>query len=282
MNILSNPSVPATLMLAAANWELWKEKMPVSAHGDLMAQFLSTSQTTGQAMLEQQFLRQTALFIDAARGRGEDKFVDSLFRSALSVVIPNTVSPFSRATRLNTVSVKDDDTTKRFVNIVKDRLGVFGADKDMLPRRDFWGKPIRQTPEGANPWLYHLFDVTRSQTVPGDRLNMELFRLWRETGDSSALPSMPSRGEMRAFGVRFEPLSAELHDELAERIGHKRWVGAKKLVELPGWGRLSNEDQIKVLGLIYNKGMEIAKHEFIVEHFGELKPAEKPAGFRAR
>lgn len=282
VNILSNPSVPTTLMLAAANWEHWKEKVPASAQNDIAQQLASTSATTGRAMLEQNFLRTTAMFIDALRGRGEDKLVDSLFRSALAVVIPNTVSPFSRATRLNTVSVRDDETTKRFVNIVKDRLGVFGADKELLPRRDFWGMPIKQTPEGANPWLYHLFDVTRSQTVPGDRVNMEIFRLWRETGDSTPIPSIPSRGEMQAYGIAFDALTPVQYDSLAEKVGRNRRVLAEKIVESPGWGSLDNGDQIGLLEKIYEFGMEEAKTGFILENVRELKPAEKPAGFKAR
>ena len=61
------------------------------------------------------------------------------------------------------------------------------------PRIDLVGRPILQTPEGKDPYYYHLVSVYKSKMVDKHPVVQEYYRLMMATEDGSWLPSVPSK-----------------------------------------------------------------------------------------
>ena len=94
------------------------------------------------------------------------------------------------------VDARTDDSLQLFANVLKKKMPEFmreavGAEELPL-KRDMWGEPVKQTPEGANPFLYNFLDFTRTRSVPSDETNLALYKLWKETGSEKVLPSVIS------------------------------------------------------------------------------------------
>ena len=227
--------------------------------------------------LNQTFLKSTNTLLNAISKEDYDSYLESLYGTISSIPFPNTLQAFNKASRENMVDPKTDDSLQLFKNVLKSKMPEFmreavGADELPL-KRDMWGNPIKQTPEGANPFLYNFLDVTRGRTVPSDDTNLALYKLWKETGNADALPSVPSRNVMdKKITYQLDENQYAIYQEY---VGQRRKALVDGLFQSATFDGMDADFKIKALQKAYDRGAEDGKRQFLKYNRDYLTPKEK-------
>lgn len=227
--------------------------------------------------LNQTFLKSTNTLLNAISKEDYDSYLESLYGTISSIPFPNTLQAFNKASRENMVDPKTDDSLQLFSNVLKSKMPEFmreaiGAEELPL-KRDMWGNPVKQTPEGANPFLYNFLDVTRSRVVPSDESNLALYRLWKETGNADALPSVPSRNVMdKKITYQLDESQYAIYQEY---VGQRRKALVDNLFQSATFDGMDADFKIKALGKAYERGAEDGKRQFLKYNRDYLTPKEK-------
>lgn len=252
------------------------EKKP--EEGDSMIGPIIRQSTLEQARfgLNQSFLQGVEGLLTAIKEGNTDNFFRQWFSTVLSIPLPNTMATLSRATREYKPDFREAEFKNQVENVVRNRLGFAGLD-DYLPlKRDFWGKPLPETPEGRNALFYHFFDVTKGKQVTDDPVALELYRLWRKTADSKVIPSLVNK-EI-TIKNQTSPLDAAQQSRFAELVGAERRRITEAMVINPNFHKLDDENKIRLLNRAYDAGMEIGKIKFLREN-PALEPKKPKSGF---
>jgi len=255
------------------------ERGPAVTDADLWTSILRQS-TLEQARfgLNQSFLSGVDGLLTAIKEGNADNYLRQWANTVASIPLPNTLNTLSRASRKYQVDVKADEFKDKLANMVKTKLGFAGLD-DYLPlKRDFWGKPMLETPEGRDAIFYHFFDISKNKQVTSDPVELELYRLWRKTGDSAVIPSLPQRTV--TFGKSSYALDPKQYERYAELVGENRRNIVDALVINQQFHKLSDEQKMDILDRAYRNGMERGKALFYGEAQGNLTPKAGRAGFR--
>jgi len=227
--------------------------------------------------LNQTFLKSTNTLLNAINREQYDGYLQSLYGSVSSVAFPGTLQAINRATKEYMVDIKSDDKLQGFQNVLKSKMPEFAANAlnlEKLPlTRNLWGEPIKQTPEGENPFFYNFFDVTRSRSVKSDESNLFLYKLWKDTRNPDVLPSVPGRN-ITIKGTTYR-LTEEQYADFQEEVGRRRKALVDRDVESPTFIVAEPEFQIKRLKKNYEKGFEDGKKQFIKLNREDLVPLEK-------
>jgi hypothetical protein len=227
--------------------------------------------------LNQSFLQGVEGFLTAIKDGNVDDYLRQWFSTVLSIPLPNSLAALSRATREYKPDFRAEDFSGQVENALRNRLGFAGLD-DYLPlKRDFWGQPLRETPEGRNALFYQFFDVSKGRQITDDPATLELYRLWRKTADSKVIPSLVDK--QITVANKTYPLNAEQQSKLAELIGTRRKEIVDGLVVNPNFHKLSDEQKVKMLDRAYREGMDYGKALFWREAGSALAPKEAKAGF---
>ena len=142
--------------------------------------------------------------------------IDNWFRSVTSVALPNTISAFNRANRSHMPIFRNKDIARRMQYILLDKtFNVEGYPS----RVDMVGRDILQTPEGKNPYYYHMFSVLKGQEVDPHPVIREYHRLMTATGDGSWLPSAPSKITSYYYSPTKTDLGSETYNEIVSMLG---------------------------------------------------------------
>lgn len=227
--------------------------------------------------LNQTFLKSTNTLLNAISKEDYDSYLESLYGTISSIPFPNTLQAFNKASRENMVDPKTDDSLQLFANVLKSKMPEFAREAigaEELPlKRDMWGNPVKQTPEGANPFLYNFLDFTRSRVVPSDESNLALYRLWKETGNADALPSVPSRNVMdKKITYQLDQNQYAIYQEY---VGQRRKALVDKLFESITFDGMDADFKIKALEKAYERGAEDGKRQFLKYNREYLTPKEK-------
>lgn len=227
--------------------------------------------------LNQTFLKSTNTLLNAINRNQYDGYLQSLYGTISSVAFPGTLQAINRANREYMVDIKSDDKLKSFQNVLQSRMPEFlenSLNLEKLPlTRNIWGEPVKQTPEGENPYLYNFFDVTRSRSVKSDEANLFLYKLWKDTKNPDVLPSVPGRN-ITIKGTTYR-LTEEQYANFQEEIGRRRKALIDRDVESPTFVMADPEFQIRRLKKNYEKGLEDGKNQFIKFNRQDLIPLEK-------
>jgi len=227
--------------------------------------------------LNQTFLKSTNTLLNAISKEDYDSYLESLYGTISSIPFPNTLQAFNKASRENMVDPKTDDSLQLFANVLKSKMPEFAREAigaEELPlKRDMWGNPVKQTPEGANPFLYNFLDFTRSRVVPSDESNLALYRLWKETGNADALPSVPSRNVMdKKITYQLDESQYAIYQEY---VGQRRKALVDNLFQSATFDGMEPEFKIKALEKAYERGAEDGKRQFLKYNRDYLTPKEK-------
>lgn len=227
--------------------------------------------------LNQTFLKSTNTLLNAINREQYDGYLQSLYGSVSSVAFPGTLQAINRATREYMVDIKSDDKLQGFQNVLKSKMPEFAANAlnlEKLPlTRNMWGEPVKQTPEGENPFFYNFFDVTRSRSVKSDESNLFLYKLWKDTKNPDVLPSVPGRN-ITIKGTTYR-LTEEQYADFQEEVGRRRKALVDRDIESPTFIVAEPEFQIKRLKSSYEKGLEDGRKQFIKLNREDLVPMEK-------
>jgi len=227
--------------------------------------------------LNQTFLKSTNTLLNAISKEDYDSYLESLYGTISSIPFPNTLQAFNKASRENMVDPKTDDSLQLFANVLKSKMPEFAREAigaEELPlKRDMWGNPVKQTPEGANPFLYNFLDFTRSRIVPSDESNLALYRLWKETGNADALPSVPSRNVMdKKITYKLDENQYAIYQEY---VGQRRKALVDNLFQSATFDGMDPDFKIKALEKAYERGAEDGKRQFLKYNRDYLTPKEK-------
>ncbi len=229
-----------------------------------------------------------------------ENWMNGMFNAMTATVLPNTTAAAHRARRMYMPDyrvTKDMSTQERIMARLKytilDRTygmsAMFDEGLESIPVRVNWkGEPIKQTPEGADPVMYNLFDVTKARRAESDPVSNEIYRLYAETDQLSDVVSTPyyarnrkvtvpksfSRKDIvflrrsgRDYSFINDPefagskiyLSTDLISELMMVSGKQRYAEVQRLMESPMYSGMTNEEKIAALDSIaaeYNGVME--------------------------
>jgi len=227
--------------------------------------------------LNQTFLKSTNTLLNAIAKEDYDSYLESLYGTITSLAFPNTLQAFNNASRENMVDARTDDSLQLFANVLKKKMPEFmreavGAEELPL-KRDMWGEPVKQTPEGANPFLYNFLDFTRTRSVPSDETNLALYKLWKETGSEKVLPSVISRDVMdKKITYKLDENQYSIYQEY---VGQRRKALTDSLFQSSTFEGMDSDFKIKALERAYERGAEDGKRQFLRYNKEYLTEKEK-------
>jgi hypothetical protein len=123
-----------------------------------------------------------------------------------SVALPNTFSAMNRVEREflpDTRVLEEMDPTSRIMAKLKYTIldRTFKLE-DAVPVRTNWkGQPIQQTPTGADPFMYHMFDVLKARNAEADPVSNEIYRLYYNLEEVSKVVSTPYFARSRKINI---------------------------------------------------------------------------------
>lgn len=248
----------------------------------------------GSWALNQTFLSGVSEFIKGITENKVDSWISKWIQTPANIVAPNTLANISRAVRESKPEFRDDNELKAIGNKLNEKANQLGFSVPMgretkaLPLKvDLWGRPMPETPAGANPWVYHFFDITRNREIPDDPVAVDLYKLWRRTSNTAVFPSLPERvlsvpvkdENGKNTSIQTEPVTYDQFQELATLIGQARRAAVEVLVDAPKWPELPDEKKIEFLKAAYDKGRKAGMDEFL-SRGPELTPRQERRGTR--
>jgi hypothetical protein len=260
------------------------------AHKAFMG-YLGVSPMAGvSSVMDQSFMQGMETMLSTISSAGDrdfeqniEKALSTFFKAVTATALPNTLSavhrvereymPDMRVTRDMTMAER---TLQSFKYAVMDRT----FNTDGIPVRVDWkGNRIKQTPTGADPIVYQLFDITKSRASESDKVSNEIWRLYEKTGEltdavgtpnfaKKAVFDIPGDSSLRSKKVRraVESLSRQytfLDDEeftssntylntqrlneLMEIAGKMRYRELESLIATEAFSAMSNEEKISAM-----------------------------------
>lgn len=281
VDIFRAGGLAGSMFYMAANIGRGLEKQPQTGSMDHLGALVRQS-VLEQARfgLNQSFLSGVEGLLTAVKDGNTDSYMRQYMNTVLSIPFPNSLATLSRATRENQPDFRAEGFTKQVENTIRNKLGFAGLD-DYLPlKRGLWGEPLPQTPKGANALFYHFFDISKNRQVTDDPVPIELYKLWRTTGDTRAIPSLPENSLTRE-GTTYV-LTPEQRSHYAELIGKYRRQIVDAMVINPEYQKRTNEGKLDALDSAYDAGMKIGKKQFWDETQSALQPKGARAGFQPK
>jgi hypothetical protein len=259
---LTRMGLPGGIMYLTAFTERQVEKSR-SESGSLPMNLAVKSPTAVASWaLNQSFLQGVSDFIKSVQNDQLDNWFTTWLTGISAVALPNTLATVSRAMRDAKPEFRNDHALQAVGNKLNEKANKLGfsvpAGKDTkaLPVKvDLWGRPMAETPAGANPFVYHFFDITRKREIPNDPVSIELYGIWRRTTDNAVFPSLPER-MVTVRGQQKEPLTYEQYQEYATFIGQERRKAVETLINRPEWINKTDQEKLRHLKRYYDHGRD--------------------------
>lgn len=266
-------------MVSSAMRQMEKQPPPETDMGWWQDFIWNATQGAGSYLVNQTFMQGARDLLDAMKSdRKMETWLSGYSGALLDTAVPRQMEAINRAVSEYAREIKDDALDRRLNNVLTQRLGLFTKNEEELPfKRDVWGRPIRLTPEGSNPWLYQIFDVGKSRVIPDDPVKLEIYNLARRTGDLRAIPTPPDS----SITIRNQTykLDAQQLSRLQELVGQERSQLAEKVINARFLG---SDDALKlaILARVWELGTSRGQVAFFRENRDTLKTKPKAAGFK--
>ena len=213
---------------------------------------------------QQSFLQGASALLNALTGSEyeTDKWMTNTFRAVSSIPLPNQLATISRANRDYLPDYRDRDLTKQFKNVISDKI-FFARENtpaDQI-RIDLWGRKIDQTPEGADPYMYHLgLDPMRQTKAKDHKLSFEVYELYKRTGESSVIPAAVkdyfTLKDSKKETVRYNLTRSETN-RLQGLIGNARRIKAQEVISSDNWRYMDDEQRVDALSDAYRDAAKV-------------------------
>jgi hypothetical protein len=227
--------------------------------------------------LNQGFAQGTGTLLASIQDNQYSKWSNQMVKTLVTGLnVPNTVYQSLKAGNDYYRNVYTEDQVNTWGNIVKER---YGNIEDLPINYDMWGKPIKLTPEGSNPYFYHVLDIFRTQKILQDKNTYFVFDLYKKTGDKSVIPTSVTDIIDEEGGV-YTKLTSAQKSELQRLVGEERakYVDGKKSGALSMKNYDPNNDneaywakQVEKLKNAYELGRDIGKRRFEKEILSKTK-----------
>ena len=275
---------------ARASYWAGKETKPTSVadeattYGEMATMYFSetvgTTMSSFQFMAQQSFLANTNQILELLTTQGEinpDYILNSLFKTTSAAVLPNTLTALNRATRAKLPDLYDKNSLyNSLTNVIKDR--TFGTD-DIPVKFNIWGDAVDQTPEGANPIFYNLFDPVRYQQRKYRPEQLEVFRLYEVLGqETKVIPTIPRELNARKFkdtetGIEYALTNEEVNAML-EALGKERSKAMAELIKEDWYKEYPDEDKAYELEYLYKEISKNGEWKQLLYNFMETAKQE--------
>ena len=221
-----------------------------------------------QTSMDASYLAGVNNFIDAMEdknGKSLRKWEINTIGTLSSAVYPNMIANVSKASDNTARATKDESFAQELVNNYK--VKMFKGDE--LPSKvNLWGEKIHGAPQGRNKYLWYLLDVTKFKNVSTNTYNYKIFDLWKNAeSDKDKRAIIPNIPEDKII-VKNQPikLSPFLYEEYQIMVGKNRADLVRKYAESSEWEKHNLEIKLKVLGNLYEAGLNNAKHQLFNKH----------------
>jgi len=189
-----------------------------------------------QYTLNQSFLQGTSELLGTLATGDFDRIYRQTAKTYSNFIIPNQVSQFARA---NNEYLRDTYTEDwKIKDLIKEK---YGNVQDLPIKYNMWGEPIKQTPEGINPYIYQVVDLFRTQKILRNDLTFKVFNLYKKTDNKSVIPA--SVRDSFTSGDFITKLNEENYSNLARIVGEER----EKISSLIMKGYNVNETNVEVI-----------------------------------
>jgi hypothetical protein len=194
-------------------------------------------------LIDQSFvkgLNQAIGVLDPRQPEGAiERFSSGLLSTLSAAFLPNSLAIFDKANR-NYIPEYDSPYEGKkkvqydFMAKVKERW-PFDDPNNMTAKIDAFGRPIPQTPVGANAWFYNAFDVTKfSRGLYDDKdqsWEQLVYQAVKKGDVLTAFPSNPPPIVKSRVGEETYPLSPEEYQKYAIAVGEARRKIVNQFIE---------------------------------------------------
>lgn len=225
---------------------------------DYSRNFFGNLPASVKYFMNQGFVQSTETLIQSLTTGDFDRYGTQTVRTLVNLGIPNQTAQYFRATNEYMRDIYTEDDLQTYANIVSERIGKV---EDLPVRYDIWGAPVRQSPEGTNPYVYQVLDIFRSQRILQDDLTYKVFDLYKKTHDPSTIPS-----GARDFFKQSEftiKLDKQQRSELTRLVGEERRKLAERALKNYTKDSDNPEKYIKYLKRAYSDGAKRGKRLFM-------------------
>jgi hypothetical protein len=169
--------------------------------------------------LNQGFAQGTGTLLASISDNEYSKWSDQMVKTLVTgLAVPNTVYQSFKAGNDYYRDVYTKDQVEEWANIVQERYG----NLEGLPiKYDMFGKPIKLTPEGSNPYVYNVLDIFRTQKILQNKNIYYVFDLYKKTGDMSVIPNSV-KDIIDEEGGLYTKLTPDQKSELQRIVGEER------------------------------------------------------------
>lgn len=245
-------------------------------------------------LVDQTFLAGTSAFLDAVSdptGPAMQQWQGNMWRAITSTVVPNTVEAISRAQYEYIPELRGDSTNDTLKNIWEFKVNpikkAYSEGDEFLPKRNLWGEPIDRTPEGANPWVYNLFDPTKAKADTPEPWKEKIYNIFETTDSVAAYPTPPEPYFTNPVTGDRIKIERQDYDTLLEISGGVSAAIAQQVVSpyslddfrTNPMQPITNVELLQDLQSQYRKGNEAVRREFQASPgFAEKYFAPQPDG----
>lgn len=214
---------------------------------------------------------------------GWDRFWPQYFGTVGSIAVPRMGQSLSNIQASWLMDLSSGDTSTAIANQMwKSRVWMFG--KYLPLARDYFGRPIPATPEGANPWVYRMVDVRKASATRPDQVDQYVKTMYDRTSDLRFIPSIPDKARWFSWPPEVPEearkqivMSDHQYEVLLRYAGALRHNAVSNLISSPRFTSALPEAQAKVLDSAYEQAQTVA-HELLVEDMhGVRSPKFMPA-----
>ena len=245
-----------------------------------LSETIGTTMSSFQFMAQQSFLANTNQILELLTTKGDiepDYILNSLFKTTSAAILPNTLTALNRATRAKLPDLYDKNSLyNSLTNVIKDRT----FNTDGIPAKfNIWGDAVDQTPVGADPILYNLFDPIRYQKRKYRPEQLEVFRLYEDLGqDTKVIPTIPRELMSRKFKDTETEIEYTFTNEevnaMMEKLGKDRSKAMAELIKEDWYKSYSDEDKAYELEYLYKDISKNGEWKQMLYNFMEIAKQE--------
>lgn len=219
------------------------------------------------SMVEMTVLKGASDVLTAVSNGEYDRLEQQYMRSLVSVAAPNTLTSINRAQRKYMPDYKGYEQVDVLKAIVGERNPFITANSQYPYKRDPLGNPVEQTPDGAHPWMYNVFDPTKSRTMTQDPMWVEIGRLYRSTKDTDAIPGAPGRQIKYPGSSEPTELKPFEYERMLEFIGNDRKIAINNLISRRDWSAIPDLTKVIYMKRAYDMGAASGRKKYVAERF---------------
>lgn len=219
------------------------------------------------ASLEMSFMQGSYNMLKSIDKGGFQEGLAELGNTMTAIVIPNTVSAVTRARAPYILRADDKEaltsffekqSTKIHPNLKDNVAGVY-------PIISMFGEPAHQTPTGANPIIYHFFDIANGEKIQ-DPLAVEVFNVSKKVGK---IPMSMPTARVKLDDIDYTLTEGD-YTYLQMMAGKYKQVVLQEEMLTEEWKTYTPEEKAMIMDEV-NEEANSAARDFMVEYLYTAK-----------